>query len=236
MPGPEDSEIPDPLIWLAYVAASTTTIRLGTGILILPQRNPVVLAKELATLDHLSGGRVELGIGVGWLEEEFVALGVPWARRGARTDEYVGAMRALWAGDAAEFDGEFASFHRVSSNPKPAQGAIPIVVGGHSRAAAERAGRLGDGFFPGKGTPAELAELFDIVRQTAADHGRDPAAIELTAGTPAVLGDDPLGAAQELASAGVSRIVVPAFALMKPNASEATQAFAERVLQPAAAV
>jgi probable F420-dependent oxidoreductase len=236
MPAVPSTPIPDPLVWLAYVASATTSLRLATGILILPQRNPVVLAKELATLDHLSGGRVELGIGVGWLEEEFVALGVPWPRRGARTDEYVGAMRALWAGDSAEFDGEFASFRRVSSNPKPAQGKIPIVVGGHSRAAAERAGRLGDGFFPGKGTPAELADLIDIVRQTAAGQGRDPAAIEITAGTPGVFGDDPVGAAQELAGIGVSRIVVPAFALMKPNASDATQAFAERVLQPAAAV
>src|SRR6476660_6665715 len=97
MPGGEDVPIPDPLIWLAYVGGATSTIRLATGILILPQRNPVILAKELATLDRLSGGRVELGVGVGWLREEFDALGVPWERRGARTDEYVAAMRALWA-------------------------------------------------------------------------------------------------------------------------------------------
>ena len=149
MPALPSTPIPDPLIWLAYVASVTTTLRLATGILILPERNPVVLAKELATLDHLSGGRVELGIGVGWLKEEFDALGVPWERRGARTDEYVAAMRALWATDGATFDGEFASFTRVSSNPKPPGGAVPIVVGGHSRAAAERAGRLGDGLFRG---------------------------------------------------------------------------------------
>jgi probable F420-dependent oxidoreductase len=236
MPAVPATPIPDPLVWLAYVAAVTTTLRLATGILILPQRNPVVLAKELATLDHLSGGRVDLGIGVGWLEEEFDALGIPWARRGARTDEYVGAMRALWASDGASFEGDFASFTRVSSNPKPAQGSIPIVVGGHSRAAAERAGRLGDGFFPGKGSPAELAELFDIVRQTAADHARDPTAIELTAGTAGIFGDDPAGAAQELAALGVSRIPVPAFALMRPNAAEGTLAFAERVIRPTANV
>ena len=140
--------IPDPLVWLAYVASITTSLRLATGILILPQRNPVVLAKELATLDHLSGGRVELGIGVGWLEEEFAALGVPWARRGARTDEYVGAMRALWASDGADFDGEFASFHRVSSNPKPVHRSIPIVVGGISEPALRRVARLADGWAP----------------------------------------------------------------------------------------
>src|SRR3546814_1951894 len=93
MPGGEDFDIPDPLIWLTYVAASTSTIRLGTGILILPQRNPVTLAKEVATLDRLSGGRMELGIGVGWLEEEFDALGIPFADRGKRTDEHIEALR-----------------------------------------------------------------------------------------------------------------------------------------------
>jgi probable F420-dependent oxidoreductase len=231
MPAVPSTPIPDPLIWLAYIASVTTKIRLATGILILPERNPVVLAKELATLDHLSGGRVELGIGVGWLREEFDALGVPWERRGARTDEYVAAMRALWATDGASFDGEFASFTRVSSNPKPPSGAVRIVVGGHSRAAAERAGRLGDGLFPGKGSPRELAELFDIARQTAAANDRDPAAIELTAGAPGGLSKDPAGAIDELEAAGVSRVVVPAFALMKPNATEAIGAFAERVLR-----
>lgn len=233
MPARPSTPIPDPLIWLAYVASATSALRLATGILILPQRNPVVLAKELATLDHLSGGRVELGIGVGWLREEFDALGVPWERRGARTDEYVAAMRALWAADGATFDGDFASFTRVSSNPKPAQGTIPIIVGGHTRVAAERAGRLGDGFVPGKGSATELAELFDIVRETAAAHGRDPGAIELTAATEGVFGDDPVGAAQEMASLGVSRIMVPAFALMR---GDSLTEFAERVVRPTASV
>jgi probable F420-dependent oxidoreductase len=236
MPAVPSSPIPDPLVWLSFVAGVTTRIRLATGILILPQRNPVVLAKELATLDHLSGGRMELGIGVGWLQEEFDALGVPWERRGARTDEYVAAMRALWATDGASFEGEFASFTRVSSNPKPAQGSIPVVVGGHSRAAAERAGRLGDGFFPGKGSPAELAELMDIVRQTAADRGRDPGAIELTASTPGLFGSDPVGAAEEMAAVGVTRLAVPSFVLTKPTVAEGMAAFAERVIAPTAAV
>src|ERR1041385_1505021 len=99
MPGTEESPIPDPLIWLTYVAAVTTSIKLGTGILILPQRNPVVLAKETATLDVLSGGRVILGIGIGWLAEEFAAIGVPFAERVGRTEEYIRAMRALWSDD-----------------------------------------------------------------------------------------------------------------------------------------
>ena len=118
MPGREDSPIPDPLIWLAYVAAATERIRLATGILILPQRNPVVLAKELATLDHLSGGRMILGIGIGWLAEEFAAIGVPFAERAARTDEHVAALRALWS-DEPTHHGEFTSVHQLHRPPAP---------------------------------------------------------------------------------------------------------------------
>lgn len=233
MPAAPSTPIPDPLIWLAYVAAATTTLRLATGILILPQRNPVVLAKEVATLDHLSGGRVELGIGVGWLKEEFEAIGVPWEDRGARTDEYIEALRVLWARDHASYSGRFTNFANVSSNPKPAQPSVPIVVGGNSRAAYERAGRLGDGFFPGRGAPGELVEMLDIVRQTAADAGRDPNAIEVTAGHPGIFGDDPIGAVQEMAALGVSRMIIPAFTMMKPTPAEAMARFAEQVISKA---
>jgi probable F420-dependent oxidoreductase len=149
MPGEAETPIPDPLIWLAYVAAAAPSLQLGTCILIVPQRNPLVLAKELATLDHLSGGRVELGIGVGWLEEEFNALGVPWARRGARTDEYVAAMRALWSGPEAEYHGEFVDFEPATCSPRPVRGSIPILVGGDTSSAVRRAARLADGYFPG---------------------------------------------------------------------------------------
>ena len=223
------SPIPDPLIWLAFVAAATTTLRLGTGILILPQRNPLVLAKEVATLDRLSGGRVELGIGVGWLKEEFDALGVPFERRGARTDEWVEVMRAVWADDHVDFDGEFASFTGASVNPKPAGATVPITVGGHSAAAARRAGRLGDGFFPAKG---DIPELVDIMRQTAADAGRDPSAITVSTGSAGVFGDDPAGAVEELASQGVDRVIVPAFAFWKDPEPMLAE-FGERVIAPA---
>ncbi len=114
--GLEDFPIPDPLIWLAYIASATRTLKLGAAILILPQRNPVVTAKAVATLDHLAGGRrVLLGIGVGWLAEEFATLGVPFEDRGPRTDEYVAAMRALWSQERASFAGRFVSFnsHRI---------------------------------------------------------------------------------------------------------------------------
>ncbi|MFK8025090.1 MAG: LLM class F420-dependent oxidoreductase, partial [Ilumatobacter sp.] len=227
----------DPLVWLAFVAAHTTTMRLGTGIVILPERNPLVFAKEVATLDRLSGGRMELGIGVGWLEEEFDALGVPWPKRGARTDEYVHAMRALWSSDDASYDGDFVSFDNVSSNPKPANGSVPFVIGGHSGAAAKRAGRLGDGFFPGKGSIEELTEMIDIVRQTAADHDRDGDAIEITAAHPGLFGDDPVGAAQELASIGVSRTIAPAFMLLGSEGVEAKATeMAEKIIGPISGV
>lgn len=237
MPGDKTSPIPDPLIWLSFVAAHTSTLVLGTGIVILPERNPVVFAKEAATLAALSDGRLQLGIGVGWLEEEFDALGVPWPKRGARTDEYVEAMRALWAGDDASYQGEFVNFTDVSSNPKPPGGSIPFVIGGHSNAAAKRAGRLGDGFFPGKGSIAELTEMIDVVRQSAADHGRDAGAIEITAAHPGIMGDDPVGAAQELASIGVTRTILPAFLLLGSEGAEAKATeLAERVVGPIADV
>jgi probable F420-dependent oxidoreductase len=210
MPGPENSPIPDPLIWLAYVAAATSTIRLGTGILILPQRNPVVLAKELATLDQMSGGRMELGIGVGWLEEEFDVLGVPFAARGRRTDDYVAAMRALWTQDAATHHGEFASFDKAILSPKPAQ-PIPITVGGHTDVAAKRAGRLGDGFFPGTGTHEEIGRLFELTRTTAKEAGRDPDAIEMSTGGNGAVGEGALDEVKALADLGTDRVIVPSF-------------------------
>jgi len=237
MPGDKTSAIPDPLVWLSFVAANTTELVLGTGIVILPERNPLVFAKEVATLDRLSGGRLQLGIGVGWLEEEFDALGVPWDRRGARTDEYIRSMRELWASDDASFDGEFVSFSDVSSNPKPASKSVPFIIGGHSNAAAKRAGRLGDGFFPGKGTPGELREMVDVMNQAAADADRDPSQIEITAAHPGLFGDDPVGAAQELADVGVTRTIAPAFMLLGSEGVEAKATeLAERVVAPIASI
>ncbi|MFV2039908.1 MAG: LLM class F420-dependent oxidoreductase [Acidimicrobiales bacterium] len=225
MAGSHSSVIPDPLVWLTWVAAHTKTIKLATGILILPQRNPAVLAKEVATLDQLSGGRAMLGIGVGWLEEEFSALGVPFARRGKRTDEYVAAMRALWSGEHVDFNGEFVNWSRVNSNPKPVNGSVPIVVGGHSRKAAERAGYLGDGFVPGNG---DIPELIDVMKQTAADAGRNPDDIEVTAPHPGIFGADPAAAVEEAASFGVDRLIVPSYFLAKGDVAETCRSWAEK--------
>ncbi len=225
-----DTPLPDPIVWLTWVAAHTETLRLATGILILPQRNPLVLAKSLGTLDELSGGRVELGIGAGWLREEFEALGVPFAGRGRRTDEYIGSMRALWDSDHAEYSGEFVNFSGVSVNPKPVNGRVPIHVGGHSEAAARRAGRLGDGFFPGAG---ELSELLEVMRASALGADRDPEAIEITSSDSGVWGDEPLAAVEKLAAQGVKRIGVPGFLFsLAPDPAAAIAEFGERVISP----
>lgn len=226
LPGGPETKLPDPLIWIAFAAAVTTRLRFLTGILILPQRNPVVLAKEVATLDDMSGGRIELGIGIGWLREEFEAIGVPFERRGARSDEYVVAMRELWAKDDASFMGQFVSFHGVSCNPKPINGRVPFVIGGHSGAAAQRAGRLGDGFFPATGAAVALEPLIELMRQAAREHGRNPADIEVTTGCPGALpgaAGDPVQAVLEAGARGVGRVVFPVTAFMEGPLIGATQ-------------
>ena len=199
--GAFDFPLPDPLIWMAYVAARTQRIKLGTGILILPQHSPVITAKQVATLDSMSGGRILLGIGVGWLKEEFDAIGASFADRAARTDEYIAVLRALWGEERPAFQGDFVEFDGAYCRPQPPGGAVPIHIGGHSKAAARRAGRLGDGFFPARGIPLQLIRL---AQETAAAQGRDPAALEITVSCPENLEELPA-----LAAHGVGRTLVP---------------------------
>ena len=157
-PGPPDLPIADPFATLAFVAASTSTIRLGTGICLVPEHNPLILAKTAATLDRLSGGRFILGAGVGWLAEEFGALGVPFERRGARTREYIEVMRKLWTEPRSSHAGEFVQFTGVVSYPKPASDkGIPVWFGGESAAALRRVAEYGDGWLGFKVSPAEAA-------------------------------------------------------------------------------
>jgi probable F420-dependent oxidoreductase len=229
IPAEPDTPIPDPLIWLAFAAAAAPTMRLGTCILIVPQRNPLVLAKELATLDMLSGGRVELGLGVGWLKEEFDALGVPWARRGARNDEYIAAMRALWAGPEVEFHGEFVDFPPVTCSPRPVQDSIPILVGGDTDVAINRAVRLADGYFPGEGDVERLGGLIGRVRRAAEEAGRDPDSIEINAMFGAHM-DDPLAGVEQLVELGVGRIMVPAFFFAGPGGLDRLEQFGADVI------
>ncbi|MCX7065339.1 MAG: TIGR03619 family F420-dependent LLM class oxidoreductase, partial [Proteobacteria bacterium] len=204
----------------------------GTCILIVPQRNPLVLAKELATLDRLSGGRVELGLGVGWLKEEFDALGIPWERRGARNDEYIAAMRALWAGPHAEFHGEFVDFAPVTCSPRPVQASIPILVGGDTDAAINRAVRLADGYFPGEGDVQRLGALIARLRAAAEKADRDPDSIEINAMFGAQMAD-PIAGIKQLAALGVGRIMIPAFFFGGPGGLDRLSEFGERVM-PAA--
>ncbi|MGP0053834.1 MAG: TIGR03619 family F420-dependent LLM class oxidoreductase [Solirubrobacteraceae bacterium] len=205
-----DLPIADPLECLAFVAASTTTILLGTGVLLLPFHHPVVLAKRLATLDVLSSGRMRLlTIGISSLPGEAAAVGVDYATRGRRADEAIDVARALWAGDATgtSFDGEFYSFENVTSYPKPLA-MLPIHVGGSSAAAARRAGRRGDGFFPGGGlTAAQRVARIELMHTTARAQGRDPGVLQYTRW--GSIDMQPSGV-EAYAAQGVDRLVVAA--------------------------
>jgi probable F420-dependent oxidoreductase len=229
IPAEPETPIPDPLVWLGFAAAAAPSLRLGTCILIVPQRNPLILAKELATLDQLSGGKVELGLGVGWMKEEFDALGVPWERRGARNDEYIEAMRALWAGPHAEFHGDFVDFSPVTCSPRPVNGNIPIIVGGDSEAAIRRAAKLADGYFPGEGDIERLKALITRVRNAAEEAGRDPMSIEINAMFGAQMMDPPAGVA-EMKEAGVDRMMVPAFFFAGEGGLDRLSEFGETVI------
>ena len=184
MPLPDDCPVPDPIDTLAFLAGITTTLGLATGVLVLPAHHPVVLAKRLATLDRLSGGRVRLCIGVGWMREELEACGTDFASRGRRTDESIDVMRALWADEGevgASFQGEFFSFDHAHSHPKPVRPAgVPVHVGGHSEASRRRAARRGDGWQPLGLTGDELGRALQRLRREADALGRDPASIEIT--------------------------------------------------------
>lgn len=168
----------DLTVAMTVVAMASQHVGLGTSVVVLAQRNPVAFAKQLASLDQISGGRLSLGIGVGWCEEEFAALGESFAARGARTDEYVAAMRALWTEPQPSFDGRFVKFAPVHCNPKPVQpGGPPIWIGGYGEAAYDRVARYGAGFLAGArlSDPEEVARLKRDLRQRAADLGRTDA-------------------------------------------------------------
>lgn len=214
MPLAVDCPIPDPLDLLAFLAGRTTTLRLATGVLVGPHHHPLMLAKRLATIDVLSGGRMTLGVGVGWMREELSALGVDFSRRGRRLDELLVALRTLWSlpphsesADGATYRGEFFEFSDVWCEPRPVQpGGVPIHIGGHSDAAARRAGLLGDGFHPLGLDDEELSSRWALVRRTAIDAGRDPDAIELSVTVP-LKGFD-TGTVERAIEMGVHRLVV----------------------------
>lgn len=218
----------DPLIALSAIAASTKTIRLGTGVNILSQANPLYVAKQAASLDFVSGGRFELGVGIGWLREEFKACGTPYERRGARFDDYVQAMRKVWSGDVVEHQSEFLDWTGFKSNPTPVQDPFPVVIGGTKGKAFERVARYGNGWFAPTASPTQLEPLLGQLDEACSAASRDRSEIEVTAmwfPNPEDLSD-----VERYASLGVGRLVVPLPTIVKGNPIESLQAFAENVL------
>lgn len=183
VPGGRAVAIPDPLVWLAWVGSVTTRIRLATGVLVLPQQHPLVVAKQIATLDRLVGGRCMIGVGGGWMREEFDALDADFTHRTAVLEESVEVLRRAWSPGPVTMRGAHIRFDPVHVDPKPAH-RVPIHLGGHAPAAARRAGRIADGFFPMKVQGERLRRLVTAAREEAERAGRDPAALEITAVAP----------------------------------------------------
>jgi probable F420-dependent oxidoreductase len=206
-PGGSDSGMIEPLTALTYLAAVTDRIRLGTGICLVPQRNPVYTAKAVTDLDSLSGGRVEFGVGVGWLREEFEALGMPFDRRGRRTDEHLAIMRSLWCDEVSEFHGELYDLPPCRMYPKPVQSPHPpIHVGGESDAAMRRVARLGQGWFSFNRLPADLPEPLERLDRALAAEGRSREDVTLSV-SPYFHATTPEMVAQ-YAELGVDRLIV----------------------------
>lgn len=179
--GPSHRSVHDPVVTLAHVAAHTDRIALGTATLCAPFTPPPVLAKTLTSLDVLSGGRLTVGLGIGWLRPEYAAAGVPFERRGARMDEYLRCLQALWTQDPVEFDGEFYTVPRSHVGPGPVQRPHPpVLLGGTAAPALRRAGRLAQGWIASsRHDPADLARSIDTVRAGAREAGRDPDALRI---------------------------------------------------------
>ena len=222
-----DTNFVDPLIALTAVAASTKTIRLGTGVNILSQVNPLYMAKQSASLDFVSNGRFMLGVGIGWLREEFDALGVPFERRGARFDDYIVGLKKIWAGDTVEHQSDFINWSGFQSYPLPVQKPhLPIIMGGSKGKIYERIAKHGNGWYAPMTDADELKAALAELRAVCDANERDFSEIEITAMWPGRGGRDAIGALEE---AGVHRVVVPLFAL-GANPAEGIQKLAEDVI------
>ncbi len=225
-PVPPDVPFLEPLATLLFAAGVTERARLGTTILVLPMRNPIVTAKQLASLDVLSSGRLILGAGAGWMGEEFEMLDVPFERRGARTDEYIELYKKLWTEENPSFHGKFWQIENVGFAPKPLQRPHPpIWVGGHGAPALRRAGRLGDAWHAAYVGPDLLRKYYEEVQRHAREAGRDPGGVALTVRVRLPLNDPPTAIDQLRAcrDVGVSHVVVEAVAAQL----EQTQALME---------
>jgi probable F420-dependent oxidoreductase len=207
MGAPPETNFVDPLIALTAIAAATSKIRLGTGVNILSQTNPLLMAKQVASIDFLSGGRMMLGVGIGWLREEFDAMGVSFERRGARFDDYVQAMRKVWSGETVEHESEFLSWHGFKSYPVPVQKPLPVIMGGDKGKILERVAKYGDGWYIPGTDPGEIASRLSELRAVCERVGRAFDEIEITCMWPGMGGAE---GAKALAAAGVHRAVIPA--------------------------
>jgi probable F420-dependent oxidoreductase len=231
VPTPPETPFLDSVVALATVAAHTRHVRLGTGILVLPHHNPVLVAKALASLDVVSGGRLIAGFAAGYVEAEFAALGVDYRRRGAITDEYLAAIRTLWTDELPRFAGRFAAFDDIRFEPKPVQRPYPpIIVGGHAAPALQRAARLGDGWYGFGLTVDAAAPLIAEVQRLRKQFGRGDAPFEISLTT-----FEPLDAAlvARAAAIGVDRLIV--YPLVAAAELEATVRALGAALGPAAA-
>lgn len=231
-----DSPLLSPWVGLAYAAAFTSRVRLATGVCLVPEHNPLTLAKEIATVDHLSGGRVVLGIGIGWLEEEFQAMGIPWERRADRTRDYIAAMRRLWGDEVSAFSGEFARFANVRSFPKPVAGErLPVVVGGNTLPALRRAAEYGNGWFGLNLTPEQTAEKLNRLRELLEAKNRKLDELEIFIGPAShqPTADD----FRKFHDLGVSELVLPPFGRRsEAEMVKRLEEIARRWVEPAAAV
>ncbi|MFQ5667857.1 MAG: LLM class F420-dependent oxidoreductase [Candidatus Binatia bacterium] len=209
-PYPVTDPVLDIVATLSYVAALTRRIRLGSSVLVLPYRNPIVLGKQLASLDVLSHGRLLLGVAGGWLKEEFDMLGVPFRERGRRLDEYIALLRSLWSEERVTFRGRWFELQEAAFFPKPAQQPPPIWIGGGSPAALRRVARAGDGWIAApRPTLDDLAADIATIRHQAEGAGRDPGAIGVASAGGAAALDDLLDRLPRLEKIGVTIISVP---------------------------
>ncbi len=227
-PAAPDARFLDPVVALTFLSAHTRRVRLGTGIIILPQRNPLVLAKELASLDVLSGGRLIFGIGAGYLEPEFRALGVPFKDRGARTDDYLAAMQAIWTQPKPVYHGHFVSFEHVQAHP---QRAIPVVVGGHSTAAYRRAIERGNGWFGWSLDIDDAAKALDDLAEALKRYDRPQELGKLEISLTPPPGMITLEQARRYAELGVDRLIVlPSRRLSETDLKDYVSRIGETVL------
>lgn len=230
IPGAPGSGMLEPFTTLSFLAACTQTVRLATGICLLAQRNPVYAAKEVATLDWLSGGRVDFGIGVGWLKEEYDVVNVPFADRGKRTDEYIDVLKALWTTDPSSHHGEYYDLPSCNMHPKPVQQPHPpLVFGGESDAALRRVARVGQGWYTFNRLPDHVQEATNRLDAALATEGRSRADITITACpyfnplTPEMV--------EQYAEAGVDQVTALFFAMTPddvPGAFDALDPVLER--------